>query len=473
VTSLFLLVDFGSTYTKVIAVDPDREELMGRAQSPSTVQDNMLTGLQNALKTLKVNGRLIDEATLKQSRKLACSSAAGGLRLVACGLVPDLTLEAARRAALGAGAKVIGSYAYKLTEDDIRQIEHARCDIVLLSGGTDGGNEEVILHNTAMLAESALKVPMVVAGNRSVHGEIKNILESHGKYVVITENVLPDLDRLNVEPARSCIREVFMRRIIHAKGLDKAQEFIGDILMPTPMATLKAAQLLADGAGQEPGLGELMVVEVGGATTNVHSVAKGYGTGRIMKGLPEPYAKRTVEGDLGIRYNAATILEICGEQKIRSNIPGEVDCTAVDLVQFTSFLCHNVGFVPTSEQEFFTDLALARSAVEVAVERHAGVVKEIWAPHGVVNVQYGKDLTELRTLIGTGGIFAYNPRAERVLEAALYNKHNPWSLKPKSPNFYIDRNYILYGVGLLSEVEPQIALRLAKKYLLNRRSAET
>lgn len=233
------------------------------------------------------------------------------------------------------------------------------------------------------------------------------------------------------------------------------------------MATLKAAQLVADGYGKEPGLGELMVVEVGGATTNVHSVAKGYGSGRVMKGLPEPYAKRTVEGDLGIRYNAATILEICGESKVRSHLLGEINGDTVNLVQFTSFVCQNVGFVPASEAEFLTDLALARIAVEVAVERHAGVVKEIWAPHGVVNVQYGKDLTELRTLIGTGGIFAYNPRAEKVLEAALYSKNNPWSLKPKSPNFYIDRNYILYGVGLLSDVEPQIALSIAKKYLVN------
>ncbi len=317
-----------------------------------------------------------------------------------------------------------------------------------------------------MLAGSNLNVPFVVAGNRVVSEQVKRTFESSGKYIEKTENVLPDLDRLNVEPARSCIRDVFMRRIIHAKGLDKAQEFIGDILMPTPMATLKAAQLLADGSGKESGMGELMVVEVGGATTNVHSVAKGYSTGRVMKGLPEPYAKRTVEGDLGIRYNAATILDIVGEQKVLENIPGEIDCKALDLAKITSFLCKNVGFVPTNEQEFLTDLALARSAVEVAVERHVGVLKEVWSPYGVVNVQYGKDLTELRTLIGTGGIFAYNPQPEKVLEAALFNVSNPFSLKPKSPDFHIDRNYILYGVGLLSDVEPVIALRIAKKYLV-------
>jgi uncharacterized protein (TIGR01319 family) len=269
---LFLLVDFGSTYTKVIAVDLNTEELLGRAQSPSTVQDNMLIGLQNSLGKLLLRDHPIDSKTIEKSRKLACSSAAGGLRLVAVGLVPSLTLEAARMAALGAGAKVTGSYAYELTIQDIATIEKTGCDIVLVCGGTDGGNKDVILHNAKMLATLNLNIPFVIAGNRAVSYQVKEILESNGKYAEVTENVLPELDKLNVEPARSCIREIFMRRIAHAKGLDKAQEFIGDILMPTPMATLKAAQLLADGCRNNQGMGELMVVEVGGGPFDIKNV---------------------------------------------------------------------------------------------------------------------------------------------------------------------------------------------------------
>ena len=258
-----------------------------------------------------------------------------------------------------------------------------------------------------------------------------------------------------------------MRRIIHAKGLDKAQEFIGDILMPTPMATLKAAQLLADGTGSETGYGELMVIEVGGATINVHSVASGYNSENqvLIKGLPEPYAKRTVEGDLGIRYNAESIIHIVGKQKILDNIPGTHN-TDLDLEKHILFLSKNVNYVPISEQDRLIDIALARSATEVAVERHIGILKESWSPQGTVRIQYGKDLTRLKTLIGTGGIFAYNPQAEKILEVALFNRNNPFSLKPISPDFYIDRNYILYGIGLLSGVEPDIALRIAKKYLM-------
>jgi uncharacterized protein (TIGR01319 family) len=464
---IFLLVDFGSTYTKVIAMDLDKEEVLGRAQSPSTVQENMLLGLLSALGRLTIHGHPIDDVTIQKSRKLACSSAAGGLRLVAIGLVPTLTLAAAQATALGAGAKVIGSYAYELNSDDIKQIENSGCDIVLLCGGTDGGNKDIILHNATMISKSDLNVPFLVAGNRAVSDIVKSILEAKGKYVERTENVLPDLDRLNVEPARECIREIFMNRIIHAKGLDKAQEYIGDILMPTPLATLKAAQLLADGCENEPGLGELMVVEVGGATTNVHSIARGYSsTGAyLFKGIPEPYAKRTVEGDLGIRYNAPTILDIVGETKVLSNISYQVE-DVLDLAKIVSYISRNVSFVPVSEQDIHIDLALARCAVEVAVERHAGSLKEVWGPYGVAKVQHGKDLTELRNLIGTGGIFCYNPFARKVLETALYDEKNPLSLKPRNPDFYIDYGYILYGIGLLSEVDPLAALRIAKKYIV-------
>lgn len=467
VDDIYLLVDVGSTYTKIVAVDLTTEEIIGRAQAPTTVQSTVLEGLKDALSKLTIHGRAIDDATIRKSKKLASSSAAGGLCIVSVGLVPDLTLEAAQKAALGAGAKVVGSYAYELDADGLRHIEESGCDMVLVVGGTDGGNKDVILHNAKMLADTAVDVPFVVAGNRVVSGQVKEVLESSGKYVEKTENVLPELDRLNVEPARSCIRDIFMKRIVHAKGLDKAQEYVGDILMPTPMATLKAACLLADGSGSEPGLGELMVVEVGGATTNVHSVATGYSAGDMVvtKGIPEPYAKRTVEGDLGIRYNAATILDIVGVQKVLGNVPGQPGLAASELETAVLFLSEHVGFVPTSGRDLAIDAGLARSAVEVAVERHAGTIKESWGPGGEIRVQHGKDLTELRTIIGTGGIFAYNPHSANVLEAAMFNKENPFSLKPRDPDVFIDRNYMMYGIGLLSSVAPDTALRIAKKYL--------
>lgn len=472
---VYLLVDFGSTYTKVLAVDLNKEAIAGRSQSPSTVETNLLIGLEDALNRLTIYGKPADEEMLRKSRKLASSSAAGGLCIVAVGLVPDLTVEAARRAALGAGAKVIGSYAYEIDADDVKKIELSGGDIVLLVGGTDGGNKDFILHNARMLSGSTLDVPFVVAGNRVACGSVKEILEAAGKYVVRTENVLPELGRLNVEPARSCIRDIFMKRIVHAKGLDKAQEYIGDILMPTPSATLKAAALLADGYDNEAGLGELMVVEIGGATTNVHSIATGYNrsSSRAVKGLPEPYEKRTVEGDLGIRFNATTILQIAGVKTVLSNTSMDDQLSEAEVEEAVLFRNRNVSFVPSNGKDLAIDIGLARSAVDVAVERHAGSIKQSWGPSGEIQIQYGKDLTGLRTVIGTGGIFAYNPQPERVLQASLMTRENPFSLKPKNPDFYIDRNYILYGLGLLSSVEPAKALRIGKKYLVKVDRQET
>jgi uncharacterized protein (TIGR01319 family) len=460
---LVLLVDFGSTYTKVLAVDMDKAEVVGRSQSPTTVNENMLTGLRNALDQLTVRGRRPARDTLDRARKLASSSAAGGLAIVAVGLVPDLTLEAAKKAALGAGAKVVGSHGYELDEQALDDIERSRCDIVLLVGGIDGGNKDVILHNARMLATRQLDVPFIVAGNRSAADAAKRILEDSGKYVERTDNVLPELDRLVVEPARACIRDIFIRNIVRAKGLEKAQDYLGNILMPTPMATLKASALLAGGHGGDAGFGELMVVEVGGATTNVHSVAKGEGSApnTLMKGLADPYDMRTVEGDLGIRYNARTILDVIGVDRVldHAGSAGGLDAQALRLgAQLRS---QHVDYVPDNAMESAIDIALARSAVEVAVERHVGTIRESWGVEGVVRIQTGKDLTGLRTVIGTGGIFSHHPDARRILEAALMTPKSPFSLKPRSADFYLDRDYVLYGIGLLSAQHPDVALRMS------------
>ncbi|MBI4284725.1 MAG: glutamate mutase L [Chloroflexi bacterium] len=270
-TDLACLIDFGSTYTKVVLADLDKEELIARHQSVSTVKEGIVVGLRKAL--AKFSDK--QQAAISAAKKIACSSAAGGLQVVVVGLVPELTVEAARRAALGAGAKIVAAYPYELTDSDVEAIAARPCDLLLLTGGIDGGNERAIVHNAAMLARSKLMAPFVVAGNRSASGKCEEILRSGGQYVRITENILPQLDKINVGPARALVREIFMERIVRAKGLDKAQEYVdGGIIMPTPMATLKAGKLLSEGADEEEGMGKLVIVEIGGATTNVHSLAR-------------------------------------------------------------------------------------------------------------------------------------------------------------------------------------------------------
>ena len=457
-----LLIDFGSTYTKITAVDLDSEELVGRTQAPTTVGTDIMIGLRNGLRQLEATTGLgVD----KIRTRLACSSAAGGLRMVAIGLVPELTAEAAKQAALGAGAKLISVLSFALTKQDISRLEASSPDLILLAGGTDGGNTDFIIRNASALAASAIEAPIVVAGNRDASDEVDAILKKGGKESIVTENVLPGLDRLNVEPARATIRELFMQRIVHAKGLDGAESFVGRILMPTPMAVLNAARLLADGAEDEKGLGELVLVDVGGATTDVHSVGDGrpQREGVVLRGLPEPYAKRTVEGDLGIRYNATTILDTIGKRAVLAHA-GLEDC-AVEVEAAVRHRTVRTEMVPEDEVGQALDVGLARAATEMAVRRHAGFLEPVYTPCGRVDIQHGKDLTGVQQLIGTGGIFAWGNAPRRVLESALYDERDPLSLRPMHPKMYVDSPYILYAIGLLADLAPCKALRIAKRYL--------
>ena len=458
------LIDFGSTFTKVALVDLEKAELVARHQSPTTVQEDIMLGLNTAIGMFSRE----EQKLLEGARKYACSSAAGGLRVVAIGLVPALTVEAAQRAALGAGAKIVASYGYELTDRDLEKITAEPCDLILLSGGIDGGNKDVILHNAEILARIDLDIPFIVAGNRVVSDRAAAALRAGGHFAMVTENILPTLDELNVEPARQLIRDVFMSRIVRAKGLDGAQDYVGGIIMPTPMATLEAGKLLANGSGEEAGQGELLIVEVGGATTNVHSLASGHPlqAGMTVKGLPEPFAKRTVEGDLGIRYNAHTILEKLGVAAVQRNIssPG-VSLTTAEIREKIARLAGNVGFTPENNADYGLDAALARCAVSVAMERHAGTVKEVPTLQGSAYLLYGKDLTQVPVVIGAGGVFAYGKYPREILKASLFNQETPASLMPKNPAFYIDQHYILYGVGLLSNHAGPKALKIARKYL--------
>jgi len=233
------------------------------------------------------------------------------------------------------------------------------------------------------------------------------------------------------------------------------------------MAVLRAAKLLAEGVKNcdgALGLGDLVVVDVGGATTDVHSIGEGKATQSsvVTKGLPEPHEKRTVEGDLGIRYNASHILETVGSQSVLSNsgLPHGSDVKA----RVAELVTH-IDSVPQCAEDNALDIGLARCAVDQAITRHAGRLEVMYTLSGPVYVQFGKDLTTVQTLIGTGGIFSYGREPRRVLEAALFNELESFSLRPKAPRLYIDHQYILFAIGLLSEVVPEKALRVAIKNL--------
>jgi uncharacterized protein (TIGR01319 family) len=456
--SLALLIDFGSTFTKILAVDLAAEEILAYAQSCTTVNTDIMVGLRRALDLLPLQLK-----NAPYECKLACSSAAGGLGMITIGLIPELSAEAARRAALGAGAKVVKVYSFRLSTRELDELEGLQPDILLLAGGTDGGNRDVIVDNARLLAASRIHCPVLIAGNKTAADEVQSILFDAGKTTLLTDNVMPEVNMLNVEPARAMIRKVFIERIIAAKGLKRAEDFVEGILMPTPTAVLQAAQLLSRGTGAEKGLGDLVVVDIGGATTDVHSIGAGnpVQAGVVRKGLPEPLAKRTVEGDLGLRYNASTIFKLCGPERILEN----AGFSHPDLSQRLERLSHCVETLPESSEDKDLDFALASCAARAAMERHAGSIEALWGPQGQYYIQYGKDLTGVEHFIGTGGIFIHHPQAGDILRKTLFSPQEPFSLRPKNPNIYTDARYCLYAVGLLAERYPESAFRMAKKYL--------
>jgi len=468
-----LLIDFGSTFTKVTAVDLDKAEVVGKAQAASTVATDVCEGLLHALAMLQdrhglFKGRPDSLDILEDTVVLSCSSAAGGLRLIVVGLVPGLTVEAGNAAALGAGAKIVGSFSFKITQDDIRKMEQLRPDMILLTGGTDGGDADTILHNAVRLAESSLAAPILVAGNRAAAERVCNTLANAGKEIKLAGNVMPEAHRFAPEAAQDEIRELFMKQIVSAKGIDQIKTHV-PVLLPTPMAVLQGALLASRGSGPLPGWGELLLVDVGGATTDVHSIgegAKGQAS-TIPKGLPEPYAKRTVEGDLGIRWNAATILERVGRERLFERfqtIFPEFDISREILLAYVQEVTAETSQNPSERWHYAADAALARIAVDLAIERHAGKIERYYAKEGETWLQYGKDLTGIGLLIGTGGVFTYNPFVERILSGSGEDsKHKV--LRPQNPAIFIDRDYILYAVGLLAETYPEVAFKIFKKYM--------
>ncbi|MBQ1684037.1 MAG: glutamate mutase L [Clostridia bacterium] len=452
-----LLIDFGSTYTKVTAVDVDAPRLLGTANSYTTVQTDINDGLADALNKLEqTTGRLVF------CEKYAASSAAGGLRMLASGLVPELTAEAAKTASLGAGAKVLKTYAFKLTEDDADEIKRLNPDIFLLVGGTDGGNTDCITHNAKVLAEIGGSYPVILAGNRNAARECERILE--GREVHITENVMPKFGTLNIEPTQKEIREVFLNRIVQAKGMTKASELISGIMMPTPSAVMAAMKLLAEGTKRQNGIGDLVAVDVGGATTDIYSVAEGLPDDprTSLKGLPEPYIKRTVEGDIGMRYSIHGIVDAAGIEKI-AEIAGLPEERTSEIIEM---FAANTDMLPNDDETQRVDEALASMAVRTAVTRHAGRLEEVFGIGGLKLVQTGKNLLNVDKFIVTGGSLIHTEHTGRIASYGFYDEEDETSLKPKHAEVLVDRKYIIAAMGLLSEHYPDAALTIMKEELV-------
>lgn len=454
----YLLIDFGSTFTKLCAVNTEECSIIGTSSDFTTVETDINDGYQRALDKLfdKIGKRIDFEQVI------ACSSAAGGLKMAAIGLVKELTVEAAKRVCLGAGAKVDLVFSHHLNKSEVQQIIDKKIDIILLAGGSDGGNSESVIYNANLLGELGVTIPIVFAGNKSAQDDILDIFKKYNLNGHICENVMPSINVLNINDAREKIREIFLKQIIAAKGIKKIENEINKVILPTPSAVLEAAKLLSEGYLEEEGLGEIVVVDIGGATTDMYSICES--TKRsdvIIQGLEEPFAKRTVEGDLGMRYSAPGIVKSLSEREINFINKDK----GIDIVNEVNRRYNNVKLLPENNQDEFIDQFLAEMCAYRAMHRHVGRIQEVLTPMGKVYNQVGKDLSDVNFVIGTGGVIIKSNHQYEILRQTTNILHNHQELRPNDPNFLIDHDYIMAAMGLLSKIEPMAALKIMKKHI--------
>lgn len=463
-----LTADIGSTYTKLTAIDTIQKKIIATSAAFTTIGTDVMEGFSSAYNKLR------KKAKFEYDELLCCSSAAGGLKMVALGLVPELTAKAAKLAAASAGAKVVKTYAFEISQSEQNEIVEIDPDLVLLCGGTDGGNKEVILANARRLSSMERPFTIIAAGNKSASFELEKIFAESGRPFVITENVMPEFNKLNIEPARQKIRELFISHIIEAKGLNRIQKLCEKDIIPTPLAVLNACELLSRGTKTNRGIGDLMAVDLGGATTDVYSISEGRPTleNVTVRGLPEPMSKRTVEGDLGMRYSLAPL---AGEVDL-NDLSNELEIDKAIVIDWVNACTQNPELVAQSgSQEQKIEELLARSAVKIAVERHTGTYHQVYTPFGPMFTLTGKDLSPVPFVIGIGGAIINAHQPQYILEGVKSNGDEYIYAKPKNPSFLIDKKYIFAAMGLLSSVDPELALILMKQEMirLNAEKRET
>lgn len=434
------LADIGSTFTKGRVVSLESFEVVCSGQAGTARGGDAGAGFRNLR-----NIMLAKSGSVSFSLQLASSSARGGLRVSVIGLMPELTLKAARAACLNAGARLLSCYSRRIGGEDAMEIKNSRPDIVLLAGGTDGGDRESVLHNARMLSAEPGDYAVIYAGNREAAEDAGAILE--GVELHFADNVLPELDILSIEPARKKIRELFMSKIVSAKGLDIVAAETDGPVVPTPSAVLEAVSLLSE-------RDDVMAVDVGGATTDVYSAASGAPSspGRVvLRGVPEPYLKRTVEGDIGLRISLPGLLSAAGGSVHKACSEGWTVKASAD-----------ISILPENEEELMCDAVLAGHAAGIAVRRHCGTLEERFTPEGRIFVQEGKDLRGVKKIAASGGVFAGNRFAPaelaRVLEAG-----GAGCLAPRSAEIIPDRDYLLYAAGLLASVDAEAAMLTMEK----------
>ncbi|SHK57736.1 conserved hypothetical protein [Pseudonocardia thermophila] len=362
-------LDVGSTWTKAALVRHDGG-LAGFAEHPTTTGD-VLEGMDAAVRAVSAA-----EGTGETDPELlACSSAGGGLRLAAIGTEKLITTEAAHRVALSAGAHVVHVHAGPMDPEDIRALRGSRPSAVLLMGGADGDDPSVVVHNAGRLAGARIRYPIVFAGNTAARDDALVLLRGTGRTVVACDNVTPRPGEIVAEPARAALAQLYRSHSLGGRGPATAPRFRRLVRTATADAVTHAAAELARIRGTR-----VLLVDVGCATTDVHSAVPGDGP------------VHTVEGDLGMRSAAGGVL-------VSAQAEGLVDPVEADLLSGTvDRLTSETGYVPRDAGSAAEDRRIAALAAVVAVRRHMRAHPE--AARGVGLVVLSGGVFRQRTAAG-------------------------------------------------------------------------
>jgi len=471
-----LATDCGSTTTKAILIEKQGDEyrLVVRGEAPTTVEapfDDVTVGVVNAVREVEeLAGRKILDDTnhiitpIQPDGSgvdvyLSTSSAGGGLQMTVAGVVKAMSAESAERAALGAGAIIIDVIAVDDGRKDyekVRRIRELRPDMILCSGGTDGGTVKHLVELAEMLVSAdpkprlgiGLRLPVIYAGNKEARDPVMEVLGEKVDLRIV-DNLRPTLDRENLDPAREAIHELFLQHVMQqAPGYGKLSEWVSSGIMSTPNAVGKIIQTVA----QQMEI-NVLAADIGGATTDVFSVFSGI-------------YNRTVSANLGMSYSICNVLAEAGTANISRWAPFDVDHATL------RNSLRNKMIRPTTIPQTLRDLrieqAVSREALRLAFEHHKTLARSLKGVQTVRDIgelldqkETGQTLVNMMNLdmiIGSGGVLSHAPRR---IEAAymMLDAYQPEGITMLA----VDSIFMMPQLGVLSTVHPEAAAQVFER----------
>ncbi|MCS6829027.1 MAG: glutamate mutase L [bacterium] len=469
-----LATDCGSTTTKAILIErkPEGYRLIARGEAPTTVEapfDDVTIGVLNAVRELEEltgktfirDGKIltpqVDECTGVDAY-LSTSSAGGGLQMTVAGVVKVMSAESAQRAALGAGAIIMDVIAVDDGRKDyekVQRIRQLRPDMILMSGGTDGGTVTHLVELAEMLVAAdprprlgGMRLPVIFAGNKDARAPVKQLLDGKVDLRVV-ENLRPTLERENLAPAREAIHELFLEHVMQqAPGYSKLLSWTSADIMSTPNAVGKIMQTIAEMRGIN-----ILGVDIGGATTDVFSVFGGV-------------YNRTVSANLGMSYSICNVLVETGVANIRRWLPFEVD--ERDLRNRLRNKMIRPTTIPQTLEDLYVEQAVAREALRLAFEHHKslarglkGVQQQRTIGEALTQEDTGKTLVnmmELDMLVGSGGVLSHAPRRAQAA-LMMMDAYQPEGVTMLT----VDSIFMMPQLGVLSTIHPEAATEVFER----------